>query len=336
MSKICILIAALACVARSQEPAVATASETCTATVRGTQTTLQPGDRFCKDENTPSVCGYGELYDQPCPSGFKCFELDNCPNGPEGTKCDRPPKPHLVQCYQYNKAPPYPTGPQPGAESRRRRQSDTVSAPAAPATETCTATVRGSQTTLQPGDRFCKDENTPSVCGYGELYDQPCPSGFKCFELDNCPNGPEGTTCDKPPKSHLVQCYQYNKAPPYPTGPPAGEGRRRRQADAPAAAAAPATETCAATVNGVQTTLQPGDRFCKDDNTPSVCGYGELYDQPCPAGFKCFELDNCPNGPEGTKCDKPPKSHLVQCYQLNRAPASPTGPTGGQEEAQKA
>lgn len=62
------------------------------------------------------------------------------------------------------------------------------------------------------------------------------------------------------------------------------------QAPQAAPAAAPEKpETCTATIDGQQQTLQTGDRYCSDDTTSRVCSYGDWVDFKCDPGSKCLK-----------------------------------------------
>jgi hypothetical protein len=207
-----------------------------------------------------------------------------------------PPRPAVDQ----PKPPPPPPPPAAAQEAPKSDnkpsapQSDAVqaAAPAAPAKpETCSASINGQQQTLQPGDRYCVDETNHRVCNYGEWIDDKCPEGSKCL---------------KSPDSYRVLCRIINRNPPQNPPPSAGapESARSKRSvpddktgddkrfapriePEPAAPAKPVT--CSANINGQEQTLQPGDRYCFDDNTHRVCDFGEWVDNRCPTGSKCLK-----------------------------------------------
>jgi hypothetical protein len=69
-------------------------------------------------------------------------------------------------------------------------------------------------------------------------------------------------------------------------------------------------ETCKATIDGQEQTLQPGDRYCSSDNTNRVCNWGEFVDFECPTGSKCL---------------KSPDKWQVLCRVINKNPKAQGG-----------
>jgi len=201
---------------------VAEKPDTCKATIDGQEQTLQPGDRYCLDEKTHRVCNWGgEWIDNPCPENSKCLkskdkyqvlcrivnrnppqapppqDSDVQPSGksPEASNPAPPPKPETkVDAVPPPAPPPKEEKPQPEPPKPEQPHVDPVPppapkqekpevAPVAPAKpETCKATVDGKEQILQPGDRYCLDDNTNRVCNWGEFVDYACPSNSKCLK----------------------------------------------------------------------------------------------------------------------------------------------------------
>lgn len=181
----------------------------------------------------------GEFIDQKCDPGSKCIKADkewkvlcrivnkNPPQNappqdsdvqPNPKSPETPSNPPPAPKPQVDSAPP-PPPPPPQPEPTKQDNPKVDSAPPPPApppsqpeppkqettqaapttTDTCKATVDGTEQTLQSGDRYCLDDNTNRVCDSGKFVDFPCPTGSKCL---------------KSPNKWEVLCRIINKNPP--------------------------------------------------------------------------------------------------------------------------
>lgn len=227
-------------------------------------------------------------------------------------------------------------------------QADSAAAPAAEKPDICKVNVNGKEETLQPGDRYCKDDSTNGVCGYGgETHEFPCDSGFKCHkhpnewkvtclqlnlnqgikygedgnaerptltiggvkhdaqhdsanagpaaapQNDNAPakaaeqpaNPPPPPPKQEEPAAPTARKHEEPAPPPQPTP------KKEEPAPAPKKEEpeTPKPETCKATIDGQEQTLQPGDRYCLSDTVNRVCNWGEFVDYECPNNSKCLK-----------------------------------------------
>jgi len=150
---------------------------------------------------------------------------------------------------------------------------------------------------VQPNPKSPETPSNPPPAPKPQVDPVPPPAPQQPPKVDNPqPEPPKQETKVDPPKQENPKV---DSVPPPP---------------APKVEPVPATpekpETCKATINGQEQTLQPGDRYCLDDNTNRVCNWGEFVDYACPNGSKCL---------------KSPDKWAVLCRIINRN-AAPNAP----------
>lgn len=208
---------------------------------------------------------------------------DKCP---EGSKCLKAKDSWQVLCRIVHRNAPQPDHPQ-----DTDVQHESASKPDAPS---------------NPAPSAPKEEPKP----------QPAPSQP---EQPSNPAPPK----EEPKKEEPAPAPAPTKEEPKPAASPPAQAppAEIKTADKPAPAPAPAQpegtpkpETCKASIDGQEQTLQPGDRYCLNESTNRVCNWGEFVDFECPGGSKCL---------------KSPDKWQVLCRVINKNPSqAPPGADG--------
>jgi hypothetical protein len=238
--------------AASAAPAAPEKPETCKATIEGHEQTLNTGDRYCLDDHTHRVCNYGDWIDNPCPETSKCLKHKT---------------EWKVLCRIVNRNPPQPPHPQ-DSDMPPSAQSPDASKP-----------VPAPKVDSPPPPPPKVDSPPPPP----PKVDSPPPPPPK---VDSPPPPPpkEEKPEPEPPKKPEQPKPTPEVEQPHPT--PAVD---QPKTEPPTATTPPKPETCKATIDGKEETLQPGDRYCLNDNTNRVCNWGEFVDYTCPSDSKCLK-----------------------------------------------
>jgi hypothetical protein len=259
---------------------------------------FMPGQRYCKDDSTYTVCNYGESIDGQCPSGSKCLENK---------------EQKQVLCRQYVTNPPQPNPP---PQQRFKRAVDSAQnqqpnpAPKGPSPTTPCSTPRGD---FMPGQKFCQDDTYYTTCNYGETIVGQCPSGSKCMENKEQKQVLCRQFVTNPPQQQQQQQQRLAKRDAnHSKDKSAPKEDKKPDQGAPTPASATGTEA-PETCTSDKGTFNTGERYCKSETTHTVCNYGQWIDGECEPGSKCLE-----------------KNRQVLCRKIIKV-SYPTGPPAGSE-----
>jgi hypothetical protein len=264
----------------------------CKVNVNGKEESLKPGDRYCKDDATNGVCGYGgETHEFPCDSGFKCHKH---------------PNEWKVTCLKLN----LNAGVKFGEDGNAERSLNIGG-------------VKHNAEHDSPSANAPQNDNAnpaPVAAPTAPKHEEPAPPGAPTAERPPQPTAPKHEEPAPPgapkeePKSEVPTAPKHEE--PAPPGAPKEEPKKSQPTaplhEEPPPPGAPKTvepvtpkpETCKATIDGKEQTLQPGDRYCLSDTVNRVCNWGEFVDYDCPNNSKCL---------------KSPDKWAVLCRIVNRA-----------------
>lgn len=248
--------------------------ETCTASVNGQQQTLNTGDRYCLDQTTHRVCNYGVWIDGVCPDNSVCLKS---------------PSSWQVLCRIIRRNPPQ--APHPQDDNAPAPQNNNAQAPQnAPAPQNDNSNSQSPESS--PSNNPLPPPPPPKQGEPQPQETSTTTTATTTTATTTAATTTTATTTQQPPSNPGPAPSNPAPPPPPPSNPGPAPSNPAPPPPPPNNSVPPAPqkpETCKATINGQDQTLQPGDRYCLDDNTNRVCNWGEFVDFQCPSGSKCLK-----------------------------------------------